>query len=821
MTFQSHLLFVHVWLVLLMATMSGSAQSISINGRITDGNGNGLPFATIHQKNTTHGTTSNALGFYSIELSNVPTTLVFQYVGYRTIEREITRADIGSNLDIELNIETVELDAIVVSANAEDPAYAIIRRTIANRKKHLQEIHDYQCQVYIKGLQRLDQVPGQVLGIPVAIDTGIVYLSESVSNLSFERPNKVKEQVISSKVSGDNRAFSFNQASEMLINFYQNLIYAEGLSERSFVSPIADNAFLFYDYEFLGTTGDEHRTLNKIKIIPKRDHDPSFSGEIYIIEGSWRIHSLNLLLTKRHQIEFVDSLEVRQVLAPVITPDNQEVWLVLTQQFDFLLNAFGFKGQGYFVGVYRDYLVNHGFGRGHFTNEVVRVEPKSNQKDSLYWRKTRPIPLTIDEIKDYHIKDSLQVIKESKPYQDSVDRKSNKITPVNILLTGKTINRSFEERSLNFPPVIQMLQYNTVEGFVPYLRLSYTKRYENFSYYRITPELRYGFSNQRFNARLNLRYYYNPQRFASVGFSGGRFIEQLNQDSPLQPIDNSIYTLFLEKNYLKIYEKLHFRFRHSIELTNGLYFTGNLEWAQRNPLENTTDFSFRDKEEREFTANFPDNQELDDTSFEQHRVSLVNLRLRWQPGQMYIRRPYRKFITKTKYPSIWVELRAAIPDVLGSDLNFQHLSGGVRHDINFGLVGSGIMMMETGGFLSKDSLSFVDYKHFNGNRTIFGHFEIGNFQLLDYYQHSTAKPYFQGHYEHHFNGFIFNKIPLLRRARIQAVSSINFLHTDSLESYWELGVGIEHILKILRVDFFNSWGQGGHQRNGVRLGIGF
>jgi len=814
-----------IWLALVFIITPCHSQALKIEGRITSENREGLSFATIHQKNTTHGTTSNALGYYTLELLGDTATIVYQYVGYKKVEKSIGGQNFPESLsvvqiDISMVPEVVELEAVVVQPGFEDPAYAIIRKAIANRKKHLKETHDYHCQVYIKGMQRLDQVPEKIFGIPVAVDTGIVYLSESVSELSFEQPDKIKERVISSKVSGDNRAFSFNQASDILINFYENLIYSEGLSERSFVSPIAENAMLFYDYELLGTTVDNNRTLNKIRVIPKRAHDPAFSGHVYIIENSWRLHSLNLFLTKGHQIEFVDSLRVRQVLAPV-TGGQHEVWMLLTQQFDFLLNAFGFKGNGYFVGVYRDYIVNQGFHKKYFSNEVVRVEPKSNQKDNTYWEITRPVPLTFEEIQDYRLKDSLQFVKESKPYQDSLDRKSNKITPVNIFLTGKTFRNSYKKQSWNFPPLIQMLQYNTVEGFVPYVRISYTQRFEDYKFYRLAPELRYGFSNERFNARINAHYYYNPLKFASVKFSGGRFIEQLNEDSPLEPIDNTLYTLIAEKNYLKIYEKLHLSIRHDSELTNGLYFSGLLEWAQRNPLKNTTDYSFNDRPEREFTSNAPENEDLGDTSFEKHQALVIEAEIKWQPGQKYIRRPYRKFVTKTIYPAVSLLFRAALPDILGSDLDYQRIAGRVSHNFKVGLLGAGQFVLEAGGFLNKDSLSFIDFKHFNGNRTIFGHFEVGNFQLLDYYRYSTRNIYYQGHYEHHFNGFVFNKVPLLRKTRIQAVTAFNYLHTVEGNSYWELGVGIEHIFKILRVDYYNSWRSGMHERSGVRFGVGF
>ncbi len=791
-----------------------------VQGRITDEKGEGLAFATIHEKNTTNGTTSNALGYYQLELESDSAIIVYQYVGYQTVERTIYNTSDSIRVDVKLMPEVVTLDAITVKPGAEDPAIQIVRNAIANRQKHLQETDDYRCEVYIKGMQRLDQVPDNILGIPVAVDTGIIYLSESVSELSFKRPDKVKEQVISSKVSGDNRAFSYNQASEMLINFYENQIYSEGLSERSFISPIAENAFIFYDYELLGTTNEDGRILNKIRVIPKRKHDPSFSGEIYIIEGSWRLHSLNLLLTKEHQIEFVDSLRVKQVLAPV-GQAPREMWTVLTQQFDFLLNAFGFKGYGYFVGVYKDYQVNQGFNKKYFSNEIVRVDPRSNQKNKDYWVKTRPIPLTIKEIEDYRVKDSLQIIKESKPYLDSVDRKTNRITPVNILLTGKTINNTYRETSWNFNPLVQMLQFNTVEGFVAYFRPTFTQKFEDFRYYRVSPELRYGFSNERFNARINVRYFYNPHKFASLRLSAGRFVEQYNQDSPLEAIDNTLYSLLLEENYLKIYEKLHFTIRHQVEMVNGLYLNTSADWSQRNPLQNTTDYSFRDKTESTYTSNFPENEELDDTEFERHQAFQIEASLKWQPGQKYITRPFRKFITKTVFPAFTLSFRGAFPDIMGSDLNYQMISGRISHDFKMGLWGTGKVLMEAGGFINKDSLSFIDYKHFNGNRTVFGHFETGNFQLLDYYRYSTANSYFQGHYEHHFNGFIFNKVPFLRKSKIQAVAALNYLHTESTEGYWELGVGIEHIFKILRVDFYNSWHSGAHERSGIRFGIGY
>jgi len=138
-----------------------------------------------------------------------------------------------------------------------------------------------------------------------------------------------------------------------------------------------------------------------------------------------------------------------------------------------------------------------------------------------------------------------------------------------------------------------------------------------------------------------------------------------------------------------------------------------------------------------------------------------------------------------------------------------------------GLVGTGGFLVSTGTFLNNDTLTFVDFQHFNGNLSVFADYELGNFQLLDYYFYSTTDYYLNAHYEHHFNGFIFNKFPLLRKLKLQAVAGINYLYTEESRNYWELGFGIEHIFKVARVDIFTSFQDGSHLDTGFRLGFGF
>jgi len=73
-----------------------------------------------------------------------------------------------------------------------------------------------------------------------------------VSKLSYRYPDEVREEMISSKVSGRNKSFSFNRAAGLLFNFYENLIDLGDIGQRGFVSPVAANALFYYHYRYEG-----------------------------------------------------------------------------------------------------------------------------------------------------------------------------------------------------------------------------------------------------------------------------------------------------------------------------------------------------------------------------------------------------------------------------------------------------------------------------------------------------------------------------------------------------------------------------------------
>src|SRR6185437_2133345 len=428
------------FICILFFTISNSlfGQQVTITGKITDEQNKAVPFASVYIKNTTKGTSANSEGEYVLQVKAGIYELQYKAIGYQQEARKVS-VNANQQINVVLKTEAYQLKDVIVRAGGEDPAYAIIRKAIKKRKSHLNEVNAYTCEVYIKGLQKLLDAPKKFMGFDVQKATreagldsnrrGIVYLSESESKYSFQKPNDVHEEMISSKVSGSNRAFSFNRASDLKINFYENIQNWEGISNRPAISPIADNALFYYNYRYMGFSEENGETIDKIKVMPKRGYDACFQGYIYILEDSWRIYGLDLYITKKQNINFVDTLRINQQFFPV----RQKAWMPSSLKFEFTAGLFGFKIGGYFIALYKDYDLEPSFSKKEFT-EVLRIGKGVNKKDSAFWENERPIPLTEEEKTDYKNKAVLAKKRESKPYLDSLDKVNNRFSAAKLLL---------------------------------------------------------------------------------------------------------------------------------------------------------------------------------------------------------------------------------------------------------------------------------------------------------------------------------------------------------------------------------------------------
>lgn len=801
---------------------SSFAQLVAITGSITDNSGKPIPFATIYIKNTTRGTSANSDGKYQLQLTAGTYEVYYRAVGFKQESKKIDlKAD--QVVNVTLSAESYLLKDVVINGNGEDPAYAIIRKAIKKRRTYLNEVNAFSCEVYIKGLQKLLAAPKKFLGSDIdkwarenGLDSnrkGIVYLSESRSKYTFMQPDKVHEEMISSKVSGRNNAFSFNRASDIKVNFYNNYEEWEGISNRPFVSPIADNAMLYYRYKLLGTTVENGETINKIQVMPRRDHDPVFAGTIYIIENSWRIYGVDLMMTKRSNLNFVDTLNINQQFYPV----GKNVWMPSAVRFDFNGGLFGFRFGGYFIAIYKDYDLNPVVSKKEFA-EVMRITKEVNKKDTTYWNKERPIPLTAEETVDYQKKQVLAQKRESRPYLDSLDKVNNKFK-LSRLLYGRGYNHRnrYAKEYYNFSSLLSSLTYNTVEGVTIDYRASYVKNIDSLTnrFIRLGADAKYGFADQKVHANLNGTV---PLQQFTLGFNVGSDVLDMNNQQPFAQNINSTYSLVERQNYEKFYDKQFASVSLTRRITGGWIASISTEVANREWMNNTANYSFFYNNSRQFTSNNPFDPDHNTALFGTNQSFKIAVRTTYDFSNKYETLPYGRRYYPSKYPRVGLSYTKGIKDIFGSDVDYDLLSADItKSDISLGFYGKTSFYIGAGKFLNANSVYFTDYKHFAGNQLNFYEASITKYLLLDYYKYSTNSEYLEGHLEHNFSGFITNKLPLIRKLKLQEVVDVNYLATPALKNYVELGFGLQYL--GIRAMYGLSYKDGVHAGNGFRLGV--
>ncbi len=825
-------------LLVLFVFTSVHSSAQKIYGTVFNTKGDLLPYASITIKGTSIGASANNSAKFSFVVGPGTYTVVCQHIGFTRQEKTVVINKLDEELSFVLTEQKLAMKEVVVKTGGEDPAYAIIRQAIKKRNFYNNQVTAFECDLYAKDVMKLRMLPKRIMGkkIPdedrrsIGVDTsgkGIIYLSESVSKVHAAEPDKFKMEVLSSRVSGSG---GFGFTFPTFISLYTNnvKIFTERINPRGFVSPIADGAIGFYKYKFLGSFFEDGKEVNTIKVTPRRNYEPLFSGVIYITDGDWRIHSCDLTLTKTSQLEIIDTLQITQLYVPV----GNDVWRVKNQLLHFNFKQLGIDAVGNFVNVYSGYNINPVFAKKYFDNIIIKYDTALNKKPAAYWDTIRPVPLEQEEKKDYEVKDSIYNQHKdsilSKRSVDSLNKKQGKINPLDIFWSG--INRRHYTKTNTYrwgiEPLIKKMEYNTVEGAVLNANLYFNKYFKKIkSNFSIAPHIRYGFNNGHLKAwadiNFNTRDWSTDKKIKreSWSLSGGKKVSQFNKESPITPLNNSINTLFWGDNFMKIYENYFTSAGFSKRYESGLRFAVNALYEDRIPVNNTTNFTVFKKDSVNITPNYP--YEKLAAQFPAHQAVMVSVDISIKPGQKYIQFPNNKVAAGSKYPTFSFNYTKGIYNIFGSDVNFDKWRFTVNDSKNFKLAGEVKYKIGAGGFLNSKKVFIQDYQHFNGNRSTAASEYVNSFQLAPYYANSTnANFYSFAHLDHHFNGLLTNKIPFFKKLNWNLVAGTNAFYVNKNNNYAEVFVGLENIFKILRVDFVAGYINGNKGKAALRIGFG-
>ncbi|MES2703719.1 MAG: DUF5686 and carboxypeptidase regulatory-like domain-containing protein [Bacteroidota bacterium] len=828
--------YIFTVLILLLASY---VQAGVLKGKITDAAGTTLPYATVYVEGTTIGVSANGNGDYELSLAPGLYKVICQYIGYKQSPYNVSIS--GSETvahNFVLKSESLEMKEVVIRASTEDPAYRIIRNAIKRRTFHLDQVHSFQTGIYLKGVMRSRSMPKKIMGQEIkptdmgadSTGKGVLYLIEEDADY-YSQGNKERTVIHSVHESGNKSGLGFSQFPPV-ITFYNNNVNVFGNSSRGFISPVSDNALTYYKYKLLGEFTEQGHTVYKIQVTQKRAYEPCFNGTIYIVDEDWAIHSLNMALAKQSGMDIIDTLKIDQLFLPL----QKDTWVVKSQLMYFTINMLGFDVTASGVTVYNRQKVNETLPDTMFSDRLISVYDKSaTKKDSTYWT-ARPVPLEADEKKDFVVKDSIAKVQDDPKYVDSMRRRGNKFKPLGLLTSSYTYTSKEKRNTYTINPLLislggdaNILNYNVVEGVSVAPKVSWRHKVDTGSYLHGDVAVRYGFANTHFNAIGRLYYTTRDKEWLNrswlYGAEGGKYVFQYNPDNPVLPWFNTFAALFARQHDLKIYERWDAAAFVRRNYGNGLQWFIKASYQQRLPLNNTTDYSILKGKNRVFASNTPPALLSQATAWEKHDAVLFHGSVSFKPGYKYVQYPDYKVATGSSWPRFTLQYDKGVPGILTSKTDFDKWKFSIQDNVRLRLFGTLMYNVAVGGFLNTRYVSFPDLMHLWGNRGIgYASPYLQSYQFAQYYEFSNKERiYGQAHIEHHLNGLLSNKVPLLRQARYYLLFGGNAFYANKNTYYTEAFVGIDNIgwklVRILRVDFVQSWDSHNGRNSGIRFGL--
>lgn len=803
------------------------AQTTAVSGTVTDAsNKQPLPYVTVSFSGSTIGNQTNLSGKYSISTTQNLDHIKVSFVGYKDVVIAITPGT-TQVVNVRLVPEAQELHEVTVKSgkkakyrNKDNPAVELIRQVIAHRPLNRPQSYPFvEYKQYDKLVlsavnvsptladrkffhkykfvidnQDSTSVPGKRL-LPL-------FMTEKVSQVYYRKsPEKTRSVVIGQKTTDFGDKIDNAGVGEYLkhmyydIDIYDNSIF---LMTNNFLSPIADSGPTYYKYFITDTLMIDNIKVVELSFTPRNLNDMLFVGKIYItLNGDYAVQKAVLYINKNINLNFVKDLHVDLDFQK--NPDGKYHLSKSVTYADFGVTK---SSKGGLYGVrtvdFSNYAVNKpqpdNFYKGYSDSEGS-YEAQHQSDD--FWQKNRIDTLTTTEANTYKNMDSLKNMPSFKRLMDIAT----------LVLAGYKDFDWFE-----IGPANAFYSFNPVEG----LRLRFggrttpalSKRYYFETY------AAYGFKDERWKYFLSATYSLNdksiykfPQNYIRLSQEKdvtipGEDLQFVEEDNFLLSFKRGENNKYLYNDFYKIDYKHEYENHFSYELTltnrtqspaGSLYFLNNLNNQANNILDLTT--------------------------------SEANLELRYAPNEQFYQGKIYRIPIPSKYPVFTFDYTQGFKDVINSSYSYQKLH--LQMDKRFYNSQFGFFDLRLEGQQIFGQVPYPLLNIFRANQTYA--YDLYSYNLMNFLEFVSDKSVSLD-IDQHFQGYFFNKIPLLKKLKWREVASFKGIWGDvssknnpSLHPnlygfpvdgngepityalghtpYIEGSVGIENIFKIVRVDF--------------------
>jgi len=763
--------------------------------------GEAIPFVNIVLKGTTIGTLTDFNGNYSMEFKVKADSLKATLIGYSGVLKKINLYQFQT-VDFDLEPRQYNLQEVVVHYQG-NPADVILKKVIDHKKSNmLQSFNTYQYKAYTKievdanniGDKLKDKKFLKPFGfVWNYVDTSTingksylpVFITETMSDVYYRKlPKSRKEVIRATRISGLENL----NVSQFLGNLSQEVdVYKDFVLvfEKNFISPIADNGLDTYKYYLVDSSFIGNNWCYHLMFKPKRKQELTFTGNVWITDTTFALRKVEMRIAADANLNFVNDLAIAQEYEW----KDKRFWLLVKDKFsvDFNIIENARKVIGFFAHrtvQYSDFQFDTPESLKYFSQLTdVITAPGSDTKDEAFWDNNRPEKLSKTEQGIYKMVDSVKSIPLFRTYVDVIYG----------ITTGYLSWGKFE-----LGPYFKLFSYNGVEG----ARFRFGGRTANSFSKKIQLEayIAYGTLDGKFKGGADVIYMFskNPRRDITAEYKWD--VEQIGLSPNAFSTDNILSSLFHRGPNNKLTMVREYKTAYEHEWFNGLINTLTLTHREMFPLGGTTFVIF---------PNGPSTPVFMRSIY----TSEIRLDTRLSWREKFINAEFYRFTLSSSYPIINISFAYGIPNFFKSDYEYEKLQLNVQQWFNFSTIGWTKYKIEAGKIWG--TLPYPLLRNHDGNQTFLFDEDASN--LMDYYEF-VSDMWLSADLTHHFDGLVFNHIPLIRKLKWREVVHLRCIYgtlqeknqnyslfPDQMRSigpqpYWEAGAGIENIFRIFRID---------------------
>lgn len=464
------------------------------------------------------------------------------------------------------------------------------------------------------------------------------------------------------------------------------------------------------------------------------------------------------------------------------------------------------------------------------------VEKDAASKDSSYWAEIRPVPLSELEKKSLKVSDSLKaetVLRKSN--NDTIPKSDTKGKSKFFKTAGKIASgHTWSDTSgfrFTYGGIINpdRFSFNTVDGFIYGLDFNISKSWKNNRSFRISPIVSWAFSREQLMWRINASYRFNNMKQRQIFARAGITSTDISNGGSIKTFLNTVSTLFLKDNYLKLYESRYLTVGYSSEVLNGLTIQLSSTFEDRRVLENTSDFSFRNSSLL-YTDNTPVNEYLATGS---NPVNALRDQLHGDFVTKVTYIPFQKYqiINGARIPrgSDWPTFNLTwqhgineFSEYTGKYRHFDMLKLDASKSQSIGAFSEFRWQVRTGGFLDNNNLTFYDFFHFNSQpTTILLNDYTDAFMLPAFYSLSTPEFFGEIHVKYTTPYLLVKLLPVLSNTLMRENISLSYLGSRFHKNYTELGYSISEFLFLGEIGVYVGFEDFRYRNVGAKLVLRF